>query len=484
MKRFISLAFVLLMIVALVGCGSNKRKPIQLTLSSEDSEAILNAAGVRLPDKSVAAGADSVVTWFGWGDPFQNYSEGELVNTGYWTFQNKYGGSISYHETTYQTFADELAQLMVGGTPPDIMTGGTNSTASFPMRAIKGTIQPVDPWIDYDDPLWSPMKGLAEKFSIGGKHYQICIKTTPANVVPYNRRVIEEYGYDDPADLYWNDEWTWQKFCEMCMDFSDPDEDRYALDGYAYEGMFIESTGQQVLMNDENGRYYSNIDSPEIERGQDMLYQLLKNNCIYSKGTYNLRDNGAWGAGVKDGLCLFYVIGEAFWTDRACTIESLGKTWGDLTQHEFMFVPLPRDENGDGVYYCSSTFDNIRGAMVIITDAPNPEGAALLASCIRFKDIDPIVRQIDEKQLKERLCYTDEMLEMSKECQRIADSHFIIDYTGNLPDGLGEACYRLCQSMVRSGMEGSSWAQLKEANRESFEYYIEELNTMIDDLEA
>ncbi len=480
MKKILSLALVLLMIVAMVGCGSNKREPIKLTLSTEDSEAILRAAGVQLPDKSVAAGADSVVKWFGWGDPFQNYDEGEIVNTGFWTFQEKYGCTLDYIETTYASASDDLAALVVGGTPPDVMTGGVNSTASFPMRAIQGTIQPIDPWINYDDPLWSPMKELAKKFSIGGKHYQICIETTPANVVPYNRRVIEEYGYDDPAELYYNDEWTWQKFYDMCIDFSDPDEDRFAIDGYAFEGMFIESTGQQILMNDENGRYYSNIDSPEIERGQDMLYQLLKNNCLYGQGSWSLRDNGQFGAGVKDGLCLFYVIGETFFED---TVENISAIWGDIANGELMFAPLPRDENGDGIYYCSSSFDNIKGSMVIIDNAPNPEGAALLASCIRFKVIDPVVQQIDERQMREKYLWSDDMIEMSKECQKIADANFLIDYTGNLPDGLQGVCNNLARSMVRSGQNGSSWAQLKEANRESFEYYIEELNSMIEEFD-
>ena len=483
MKRILSLAFVIVMIVALVGCGSNKREPIKLTLSTEDSEAILKAAGVTLPDKSEAAGAESTVKWFCWGDPFQNYSDDEIVNTGFWTFTEKYGCSLDYIETTYFDAADDLAAAVVSGTPPDVMTGGVNSTASFPMRAIQGTIQPIDPWISYDDPLWAPMKGLAEKFAIGGKHYQICIETTPANVVPYNRRVIEEYGYDDPAELYYNDEWTWEKFYDMCVDFSEPDEDRFALDGYAFEGMFVESTGQQILMNDENGRYYSNLDSPEIERGQDYLYNLLKNDCLYGRGGWSLRSGSGdnWGAGVKDGLCLFYVIGETFFEN---TVELVSANWGDIANGELMFAPLPRDENGDGIYYCSSSFDNIKGAMVIINDARNPEGAALLASCIRFKVIDPVVQQIDERQMREKYLWNDDMIEMSKECQRIADANFIIDYSGNLPDGLQTVYGNLARSIVRSGQNASSWAQLKEANRESFEYYIEELNNMIEEFDS
>ena len=473
MKRLLSLALVLLMVVSIVGCGkSKKRQPIQLTLSTEDAEAILKAAGITLPDSGVAAGANSVVQYFGWGDPFQNYSDDEIVNTGYWTFQEKYGGKIEFVETTYFEQSDDLANLIMAGTPPDTMTGGW----SFPMGAVQGTVQAIDPWIDIDDPLWSPMKELFDKFSIGGKHYQICIQTAPSNVVVYNRRVIDEFGFDEPATLYYNDEWTWAKFYEMCVDFSDPDEDRFALDGYAFNGMFVESSGQQYLMSDKNGLYYSNLDSPEIERGQNYLYDLLKNDCCYGRGTWALR--GDFGAGMKEGKCLFCVIGESFFTAPVDEIEA---TWGAISEGELMFAPIPRDENGDGVYYMPSSFIDIKGSMVIINNARNPEGAALLASCIRFKAIDPIVIQIDERQLRDIYLWNDDMIEMSKECQRLAQANFLMGSANNIPSSLQSVYSRLENGIIRSGANPSTWAQLKEANGESFEYYIEELNAIIEE---
>ena len=479
MKRIMAIMLTLLMIVALVGCGHKKRQPIQLTLSTEDAEAILKAAGISLPDAESAEGAGTKVQWFGWSDPFQNYNETEIVNTGFWTFTEKYGNTFEFVEAgDYFSANDDLANLIMAGTPPDCMTGGTNSTASFPMKAIKGTSQAVDQWIDYDDPLWAPMKGVAEKYLLGGKHYQICMQTKPSNVCVYNRRVTEEWGFDDPAELYWNDEWTWDKFFDMCVEFSDPDDDRFALDGYAFTGMFIESTGQQVLQIDANGKYYSNLDSPQIERGQNYLYDLLKNDCCYGRGSWSLRDNATFGAGLKDGKCLFYVIGESFFT---APVEEIEAVWGDITNGEVMFAPLPRDAQGDGVYYMSSSFEDVKGSMIIINGAKNPAGAALLASCIRFKVIDPTVINIDKKQMMNTYKWSEEMLDMSDECQKIAQANFIIDLTGNLPDGLQSVHDRLGNGIIRGGSNPSSWAQLKEANQESFEYYIEELNALIDE---
>lgn len=50
MKRIFALLLAFVLVIALVGCGKPKREVIQLTLSTEDAEAILNAAGIYLPD--------------------------------------------------------------------------------------------------------------------------------------------------------------------------------------------------------------------------------------------------------------------------------------------------------------------------------------------------------------------------------------------------------------------------------------------------
>ena len=483
MKRIMALALALIMVLAITACGSKKRQPIQLTLSTEDSEAILAAAGIALPDVTEAPGAYSNVQWFCWGDPFQNYSEDEMVNTGYWTFKNKYECDITYVETTYSSRNDDLARLITGGTPPDLCSGGSNATAIYPMNCIQEMIQPIDPYIDLSDPLWAPTKDLADYFVLGNNHYQIVLTSKPSNVVVYNRRVINEWGFDDPAQLYFNDEWTWDVFYNMCMDFSDGDEDRYALDGYAYVGMFMQSEGQQVLVHDENGDFASNIDSPEIERGMNMLYDLVKNNCTYHEGNnyWALRGNGTFGSGMKEGSCLFYVIGESFFKAPVSEIESI---WGDITNGELMFAPLPRDPQGDGNYYLETSFEDINGSLAIVNNAKNPEGAALLAACMRFKKIDPIVIQIDNRQLKEKYHWSDEMIEMSNECKEIADRHVVIDLTGNLPNNLQGAMGNLGGNAIARSADPSSWAQIKEEYKEQVQYYIDELNAMINEYDT
>ena len=62
LKRTLAVLLAAILVVALVGCGSQKRQPVQLTLSTEDAEDILAAAGVVLPDYEEAVGADTTIT--------------------------------------------------------------------------------------------------------------------------------------------------------------------------------------------------------------------------------------------------------------------------------------------------------------------------------------------------------------------------------------------------------------------------------------
>ena len=241
MKRIIAIILAALMITALVGCGKQRRKIVELTLSTEDSEAILNAAGIRLPDKEDTPAAGTTTKFYAWYDAFHNYAEDEIVNTGYFTFKEKYGCEVEWIECTWGDRFTTLANLVISSQSPDFYPVYTEA---FPNYVLNGVFVSVDDYVDYDDPLWRDMKDFADTyFMLGDKHYAIITDATFGNVCAYNRRVVEEYGYDDPAEMYFNNDWTWDVFYDMCVDFSNPDDNRYALDSWAYSNALMRSTG-------------------------------------------------------------------------------------------------------------------------------------------------------------------------------------------------------------------------------------------------
>lgn len=437
MKRFASLFLVVVLVFALVGCGKNKKQIIELTLSTEDSEAIMAAAGIMLPDVTETTAANTTVKWFSWWDSFHNYRDDEVVNTGYWTFTEKYGCDLEWIECTWEKRFDDLANLILAGDSPDFYPGEANT---FPIRPIKGVFQPVDTYINYDDPLWKDMKDYIYKyFSIKGRPYIIGTDNAFGNVCAYNRRIMEDWG-----------------FCT---------------------GLMHSCGDTMVIYNTETQRYESNLDSPAIERAANFLNDLAKNQCIWPRWNHGwaLR-NETEGAGMKEGLCLFYIRGDYVFTGP---VETISAVFGDVTENELMFVPLPRDPNGDGYYYTESS----ASGYCIVKGATNPEGVALLASCDRFKVLDPTVINIDRRQKEEIYLWTDEMLNMWDECYRLSTTgNVIVTYDAGIGDQLSsvigdmEGCYF-------GSVEPQTWAQLKEANNEKVKYYIDELNKQIDEFD-
>lgn len=482
-KKLLAIFLAAIMIVALVGCGGKKRVPIELTLSTEDSEAILNAAGIYLPEAEATPAAGTHITWYAWFDDFHNYSEGEVVNTGYFTFKNRYGCDIDWVECVWDERFSQLANLMLAGTSPDFYNA---ETENFPYYALHNTFQPINDYIDLDDPLWDGISDyMRNYFSIGDDVYLLCTDLYFGNILAYNRRVFDEWGFDDPAELFYNNEWTWDEFYEMCTDFSDPDDDRYALDGWFYSRALQRSCGKPLVSYDVDlDQFVSNMDDVGLERAGNLLYDLNKNECIYpyyAKG-YKVRNQGASGAadfgdGLKEGDLLFSCGGPYHITGP---VDEISAEYADVTANELMFVPMPRDPNGNGEQLVES--DPM--GYCIVKNAPNPEGVALLAMCDRFKAIDPTVMSVDRKQKVEKYLWTDEMLDMYDKCVELANGeNVILAYDEN---ALGSSLGKICTDIERNGMQSDAqtWAQIKEQHEDQISYYLEELNSEVDNFVA
>ncbi len=284
-------------------------------------------------------------------------------------------------------------------------------------------------------------------------------------------------GFDDPAELYYNDEWTWDVFTDMCIDFSNPDEEKYALDGWGFSSGLMHSSGATVAyLNPEAGIIEHNLDDPRLERAADMTANLMKNECIWPRWNHGWGLRGEEGTGMKEGLTLFWIRGTWVFTG---TVESISNLWGDVSQGEVMFCPMPRDPNGNGLYYTESK----PNGYYIVKGCDNPEGVALLASCERFKILDPTVIDIDEKQLKEIYLWTDEMMDMYRHIYDLAEAQETIVIYG---EGLGSKLSGVVDTIEGQAFqsaEPTTWAQIKESYTEQLDYYADELNKMLEEAE-
>ena len=136
-----------------------------------------------------------------------------------------------------------------------------------------------------------------------------------------------------------------------------------------------------------------------------------------------------------------------------------------------MFVPIPRDSEGDGNYYCTTKSNGY----CMVKDGPNPEGVALLASCDRFKILDPTVISVDKKQLIEVYKWSEEMLDMYDHTHDLANGEYsVLVYDAGLGTQL-DSTVNSCKELGRL-QEAQTWASIREGYAERLEYYVNELN--------
>ena len=68
---------------------------------------------------------------------------------------------------------------------------------------------------------------------------------------------------------------------------------------------------------------------------------------------------------------------------------------------------------------------------------------------------------------------------MDEICKQLVQDNVVMFYTGDLPTNLNNIYNNIDWGINRGGA-GTSWAQIKESNRESLDYYLQELNAEIE----
>lgn len=431
----------------------------------EDQQDIVNRLAGEMEARELE---NNEIKWFSFYDINPTASEDKEIGVDLALFQTKYNGKITYQQTTWDTKFDDLAAKLMANDAPDFV--GADDMDMFPRGAIKGMIEPIDDYIDFESPLWADMKSANDQFVFKGSHYVAVSRVDPSYIWIYNKNVIADNGMDDPAELYAKGEWNWDTFSDMCKDFVDAEADKWALDGWYYENALTESSGK-ALIGMEGGNIINNIDSPEIAKAQNMMYELQKNNVVYPKHEHDWKVRGdVFGTGIASGLTLFYPIG--LWAIEDA--PSVTEPYGDLSAGEVMFVPVPCAADSDAQYVPS----RIHG-FCICKGAKNPEGVAAWLDCTRYAETDPAAHAITIQQYKDKYGWTDEMLEMREEIYAKAAEHPVFEFA----TGVSKDISNITDGIIKKSMHPSDpggWSQTVEENKNGLDYLIEEAQTKIE----
>lgn len=416
-KRITAATLALALTFGLAACGSDSEGSTKTTTPAQtlntDQIAAVEDVASQLPDIELA---NKEVIWLAHFDI--NPELGKVMPVDLALFEEKYGAKIVYRTTTWDTRYSDLATSVLGNDAPDLFPAGDMDT--FPKGAIKSMFQPIDPYIDLDSDLWSDTSSLIkEKFNYNGSNYVAVVQATAGNVCIYNRNVVAENNFDDPADLFAAGDWNWDTFKKMCIDFTDESQLKYALDGWWFENALMQTAGVPAI-GMEDGLIVNNLMDPTLEKVQNFMYDLQKNKVVYPRNlinNWNLR--GDAGVGVGTGLTLFWPCG--LWALETALENT--KEFGNVKEGDVMFVPMPTDPDSD-IYYTSAGID----AYVIPMGAKNPEGAAAYLNCKKVAAQDPKTLQIGLDQLTNDYGWTQEMVDMKATITQMAQEHPVLEF--------------------------------------------------------
>ncbi len=326
-KKMLALTVAVLSSVSICACSDNGSD------ESKSSGTVTTVEKVEVEDtKEIDELSDDTqkeIIWMGTYDLNPNEERGEDKSVEMTLFNNK-GGTVVWSQVTDNEKFDKLASAILSQqNVPDIFK---YEWMAFPAQVLKDMYQPVDDIVDFDAPLWVDTKATAEQYVLNGKHYVAPISTTVGTMMMYDNAVIEANGLPDPYEEYLQGNWNWNTWEDMMSEFCNGSTDsvqRYGINGW-FQPQIIQQTGK-TMVNFEDGKFVSNINDPDIERAENLLYDINK------KGYVNKNWLGNARSALKDGSVLFYCMGT--W---AMTGEN-GPEEGD----DWNIVPVPSDPQSD-----------------------------------------------------------------------------------------------------------------------------------------
>lgn len=431
------------------------------TLAAED-QATMDDVSNMLLDVELE---NTNIKWFSFYDPFHATTSGNTKALSLELFESKYNGTIEYIPTTWATRFSDLSTNILGGTGIDFCAGG--DLDSFPKGIPNGQFESFDAYVDFSNDLWSGLKDLNDMFELNGSHYLICTQATGGEVVIYNRQTIESMGFDDPAELLANGEWTWSTFKNMLTQFVDPDAEQYGLDGWFNEKPLMLSCGASPLEL-KDGKLVSNLFDERLEKAMDFMYSLNQSGLVLDKSLFDWSEHPEY---IGEGKELFY-IGGSYVLEGAPEIwtANFGKA------EDVMFVPIPKMDDADA-YYLTAGLE----AYMLCKNAQNPEGVARFMECIIASNSDEGAMEIADQKRRDDYGWTDEMIEMRYTINAMTAENPMYSIHTGCPTDLN-SILDSGETGIRAAFYGLDWPSTRDGITDAVEVLIEEFNASMENV--
>ncbi len=390
-----------------------------------------------------------------------NPAEGQPISVALEMFQTQYGGKIEYIDCPWDDRYTKLAALILADDSPDMFSAGDMDV--FPKGLLGGgeMFEPLDDYVDFDSELWAPMKELNDQFSFGGKHYVGAIEADSQCVMFYNKKTIEDNGLEDPVKLLEEGNWTWDTFWDMMVDFCDRDQDKFATDGWWFEGAFSQTSGKPYI-GMQDGKIVHFLDDPMIDRVQEFMLKMKNNDLPYPKAEHEWQVNPK---NIASGKTLFYPVGTYALYPYNNIIQDLGN------MEDVMFVPMPKCPYTDEYYLPS-----IVSGFSLIKGAKNPKGVGAYLNCAMATRDSEAAKEIGKRQAFDEYGWTQEQWDMLETVRDMTAEHPVVEMYNAVTQKVADW---INNPMKEGYNSGASWTQTRESIRAGVQKELDDANAKL-----
>lgn len=465
-KKLISSAMALVTLLGVTSCGQTgtRSETTQPALTAADTTSTTPAATLAEEDKQALAEVETTyeklengtVKFLSSWDI--NPADGKPKQVSLEMFETNYGGKIEYISCTWETRYEALGKMIAAGDSPDMFSAG--DLDCFPQGAASKMFLPLDDYVDFDSELWAPMKEVNDQFVFQGKHYVGATSTDAGVVMIYNQKTIDENGLADPAELLDEGNWNWDTFYDMMIAFCDRTNEKFAIDGWWFEGAISLTTGvPYVGMKD--GKVVQNLDDPMIEHVQRFMYNMKKQDLPFPKSEYGWQIHPE---NIGNGKTLFYPCG--IWALYVTDLSDFGE------MEDIRFVPMPACPYADKHYLPTA----ING-FTLCSGAKNPEGVAAYLDCLMICRDNEVATKIEKEQIFEDYKWTDTMYDMLLKTRDMTEQAPVIEFYTAVNDTINDLVNNPMKETYNAGI---AWSETKESIKVAVQAELDSFNTKLE----
>lgn len=340
-RRFLALAFALLLVISAAGCGNKDSSSDNQggSVSNVNSDAGTNTdksdlSSIEMPTADLSNNS-KVLKVYGWSSMAENNTDGEAADY----FKKEFGVTMEETISTHESYWEDLAKMVAAGNAPDV--ADLSYDKFYPTPITGGLIVPWDGIIDFSTPLWADTKDLIDEYKWKDKVYYPMISSFVSCWTYYNKNMFKNYGLEDqnPRALWEKGEWTLDKLVELSDQFIEKNNKNEVTQyGFTVQNIEIFSfTGEQIIEVKHGTEYVNNLKSAKIAKVMNTLYKISP--------------YGGTGSLTTLDACPVFEQEKCAMLISASTLL-LETRFADLREKDALgFAPLPKldDETGDCV---------------------------------------------------------------------------------------------------------------------------------------